>query len=190
MKVCGITSVEDAQYAESCGAWAIGVILSSDSPRSIPRERARDIFAALSPSTVSVAVTHTTSQNELQEILSLRPTAVQLYHPFTLPVQHQVKVFHVVRRGEPLPSDGDALVIDDSHGSGRQYDPSFAREVMRRSPLPVILAGGLTPGNVREAIDLLHPYAVDVSSGVERSPGVKDREKVKVFLTLCQEVVS
>lgn len=188
MKVCGITSVEDALYAESCGAWAIGVILFSDSPRSVPVEKARNIFAALSPSTISVAVTHTSSDEELAAILALRPAAVQLYHPFPLPAGHRVKVFRVLRQGSPLFSDSDALVIDDSHGSGRGFDPSFARDVMRRSSLPVILAGGLTPQNVRQAIEIFHPFAVDVSSGVERSPGVKDREKVQAFLTLCQEV--
>lgn len=187
MKICGISRVEDALYAESCGAWAIGVILCSDSPREVSFETASKIFSSLSPSTLSVAVTHTEEPGDLEQIFALRPGAIQLYHPLSILPRHQVRIFRVARRNEPLPMKCDGIVIDDSHGTGRGYNRSFACEVAGRSALPVILAGGLTPENVQGAINLIHPYAVDVCSGVEHSPGVKDWKKIHTFLTLCQE---
>lgn len=188
MKVCGITRVEDAQFSEACGAWAIGVIVCSDSPRSVSLERAGEIFASLSQSIVTVAVTHTTSESDIHDILNLYPTAVQVYHPFHVRREHGVKVFRVVNRWDLPPENCDALIVDESHGRGRQFDPSFAKDVVRRSRVPVILAGGLTAENIREAVHLIHPYAVDVSSGVEVLPGIKDREKVKTFLDICREI--
>ena len=190
MKVCGITRLKDAQFAEACGAWAVGVVMCSNSPRAVSLATARKIFTGLSPSTVTVAVTHTMAEGDIREILTLHPTALQIYHPHYIQKELQVKVFRVVKQGEPLPEDCDALVVDESHGAGKQYNLSFAEDVVRQSHVPVILAGGLTPGNVREAIHRIHPYAVDVSSGVEESPGIKDSEKVSAFLTICREIGS
>jgi phosphoribosylanthranilate isomerase len=187
VKVCGITRAEDARVAEDCGADAIGVVMFSDSPRSVPPGRAREILSSLAPSTMGVIVTHTTSDDELEEILSLCPDAVQVSHPFSFPARHDFKVFRMVKRGDPLITDADAFVVDESHGSGKRYDTSFACEMVKRSTVPVILAGGLTPENVREAIAQVHPDAVDVSSGVEIAPGIKDREKVRLFLERCRE---
>jgi len=187
VKVCGITRVDDAHYAEACGADAIGVVMFSDSQRSVPPQQAREILSSLAPSTMGVIVTHTTSENELQEILSLRPDAVQISCPFSFPAHRDVKVFRMVKRGDPLMSDADAFVVDESHGGGKRYDSTFASDVVSRSKIPVVLAGGLTPENVREAIEQVHPDAVDVSSGVETMPGVKDKEKVRLFLEKCRE---
>jgi len=187
VKVCGITRVEDAHYAEACGADAIGVVMFSDSQRSVSPQQAREILSSLAPSTLGVIVTHTTSEHELQEILSLGPDAVQVSYPFSFPAHRDVKVFRVVKRGDPLVSDADAFVVDESHGGGKRYDPTFASDVVSRSKVPVVLAGGLTPENVREAIEQVHPDAVDVASGVETMPGVKDKEKVRLFLERCRE---
>jgi phosphoribosylanthranilate isomerase len=136
---------------------------------------------------MGVIVTHTTSEHELEEILSLGPDAVQVSHPFSFPAHRDVKVFRVVKRGDPLVSDADAFVVDESHGGGKRYDSTFASGVVSRSKVPVVLAGGLTPENVREAIEQVHPDAVDVASGVETIPGVKDKEKVRLFLERCRE---
>jgi phosphoribosylanthranilate isomerase len=136
---------------------------------------------------MGVIVTHTTSKHELQEILSLRPDAIQVSYPFLFPAHRDVKVFRVVKRGDPLVSDADAFVVDESHGGGKRYDSTFASGVVSRSKVPVVLAGGLTPENVREAIEQVHPDAVDVASGVETIPGVKDKEKVRLFLERCRE---
>jgi phosphoribosylanthranilate isomerase len=92
----------------------------------------------------------------------------------------------VIGRGDPLPEDCDAVIVDDSHGEGRQFDQDYAREIVQRSKVPVILAGGLTPANVSGAIRRVRPYAVDVASGVEMVPGIKDNEKVRVFIAACR----
>jgi phosphoribosylanthranilate isomerase len=93
-----------------------------------------------------------------------------------------VKLIRVVRPGDLGPYDCDAVVIDESLGSGTHYNPEFAKHMVKTSPVPVILAGGLNPGNVRDAILEIQPYAVDVATGVERLPGVKDPDLVRAFI--------
>jgi len=189
VKICGITRVTDAQHAEACGAYAVGVVMYSDSDRSVSIDQAREIFASLQPSTVKVVVTHTTSGDDMREILSLHPDAVQITFPFSFPKKRSVKVFRVITRKDRLPEDDtDLIVVDESRGSGREFNPDFACEVVKRSPVPVVLAGGLTPENVRSAIERVNPAMVDVASGVESMPGIKDREKVREFLACCREV--
>ena len=187
VKICGITSVEDARHAEEAGADAIGVVLLSKSPRCVSLERARRIFRAAGPFIATVAVTHTRSQDDLTRVLALRPHAIQISHPFTFAARPLAQILRVVRPGDPLPGDADALVVDQSMGTGRPYDPEFARGLIRGSLLPVILAGGLTPGNVAGAIRAIRPYAVDVASGVEVRPGVKDPAKVAAFVRAAKE---
>jgi phosphoribosylanthranilate isomerase len=187
VKICGITRPEDARTAVDAGADAIGVVLCSDSPRSVSPEQAREIFMAAGPLVVRVAVSHTTQGDDLREILSAGPDAIQVSHPFpALPDPH-VRLFRMLRRGDP-PCDGcDAIVVDDSHGQGRPFDPAYAKDLVMRSRVPVILAGGLTPGNVAGAIRSVRPYAVDVASGVERSPGIKDPALVRAFIHAARE---
>jgi phosphoribosylanthranilate isomerase len=182
VKICGTTSVEDALLAEEAGADAIGVVACSDSPRSVPLERVAEIFDALGPFVTTVIVTHTTSETELAALLDLDPGAVQLFHPFTRFFGYGGKIIRVIGRGEALPADCDALAVDESKGRGMRYDPVFARTIVDEADVPVMLCGGLTPGNVREAIREVRPYAVDVCSGVERRPGVKEPRLVRAFL--------
>ncbi|MGB9175212.1 MAG: phosphoribosylanthranilate isomerase [Methanoregula sp.] len=188
IKICGITRPEDARFAEQAGADAIGVVVFSGgvSQRVVGEERAREIFDAAGPFTTTVAVSHTKSEEELRRMIALRPHAIQISHPFRFDEAPGVGIIRVIGRGDPLPEDCDAVIVDDSHGKGRDFDPSYARDTVKRSTVPVILAGGLTPQNVGEAIRRVRPYAVDVASGVEESPGIKDREKVRAFITECR----
>jgi len=188
VKICGITRPEDAQYAENAGADAIGVVVFSGgvSCRVVSPGRAREIFDAIGPFTTRVAVSHTRSRDELDQMIALHPDAIQISHPFTFSSDPGVRVIRVVGRGDPLPDDCDAVIVDDSHGQGRGFDPGYAREAVIRSPVPVILAGGLSPENVGEAIRSVRPYAVDVASGVEIAPGIKDPEKVRAFIAACR----
>jgi phosphoribosylanthranilate isomerase len=188
VKICGITRPEDAQFAEQQGADAIGVVLFSGgvSRRVVREERAREIFDAVGPFITTVAVSHTKSEDELNRMIALRPHAIQISHPFRFDEEPGVRIIRVIGRGDPLPEDCDAVIVDDSHGKGRDFDPSYSRDTVKSSTVPVILAGGLTPDNVGEAIRRVRPYAVDVASGVEESPGIKDREKVKAFITACR----
>lgn len=182
VKICGITRPGDAVHAMEAGADAIGVILFSDSPRCVNPERALEIFTSVGPFTATVAVTHTKSRRELNRILALRPGAIQVSHPFSFPKRPGAKILRVVRPGGMIPHDADALVVDQSMGTGTPFDPAFARELVRSSPVPVILAGGLAPENVAEAVRSIRPYAVDVASGVEVRPGVKDPARVTAFI--------
>jgi len=133
-------------------------------------------------------VTHTTSHADLEQILALRPDALQISHPFTFSEKPGLKVIRVIGRNEPLPSDCDALIVDESHGSGRAFDLAHARQVVMSSRVPVILAGGLDPENVAAAIRQVHPYAVDVASGIESAPGIKDPRKIAAFIKAVRGV--
>jgi len=188
IKICGITSPQDAKFAEQEGADAIGVVVFSGgvSRRVVGEERAREIFNAVGPFTTTVAVSHTESEDELMRMIALHPHAIQISHPFRFDEDPGVRVIRVIGRGDPLPDDCDAIIVDDSHGKGRDFDPSYARDTVKRSMVPVILAGGLTQENAGEAIRRVRPYAVDVASGVEQSPGIKDPEKVRAFITACR----
>ena len=190
VKICGITRPEDARFAEQQGADAIGVVVFSEgvSRRVVGEEKAREIFDAVGPFTTTVAVSHTMSEDELEAMIALRPHAIQISHPFRFNENPGIAVIRVIGRGDPLPEDCDAIIVDDSHGKGRDFDPSYARDTVKASTVPVILAGGLTPDNVGDAIRRVRPYAVDVASGVEESPGIKDREKVIAFISACRTV--
>jgi phosphoribosylanthranilate isomerase len=190
IKCCGITSPEDARYAEACGADAIGVVVfSPPSKRSVTPERAREIFDAVGPFTTTVAVSHTTSPEDLEQMLALHPDAIQISHPFVFREKPGEKVIRVIGRDDPVPTDCDAIIVDESHGSGKNFDLSHAHNVMQQSALPVILAGGLTPENVEDAIRQVHPYAVDVASGIETAPGIKDHTKIAAFIAAARKSV-
>jgi phosphoribosylanthranilate isomerase len=121
-------------------------------------------------------------------MLALHPSAIQISHPFSFTKDLESLLIRGIVRGEPVPEDCDAVIIDDSHGKGRHYDLSYARDVAERSGIPAILAGGLTPDNVEEAIREVRPYAVDVASGVEIRPGVKDHGLVSEFIRNAKKV--
>lgn len=184
VKICGITRPEDARFAEQEGADAIGVVVFSGgvSRRVVGEERAREIFDAVGPFITTVAVSHTKSEDDLRRMIALHPCAIQISHPFRFEEAPGVAVIRVIGRGDPLPEDCNAVIIDDSHGKGREFDSSYSGDAVKRSKVPVILAGGLSPENVGEAIRRIRPYAVDVASGVELSPGIKDPEKVRAFI--------
>jgi len=187
IKCCGITSPEDSRYAEACGADAIGVVVfSPTSLRAVTPERAREIFDAVGPFITRVAVSHTTSHDDLDQILALHPDAIQLSHPFVFRKKPGASVIRVIGRNDPLPASCDAIIVDESHGSGKDFDRSHARDVVQRSKVPVILAGGLTPENVADAIRQVQPYAVDVASGIEEVPGIKDHRKIAAFIAAAR----
>ncbi|ABN56010.1 MULTISPECIES: phosphoribosylanthranilate isomerase [Methanoculleus] len=186
MKICGTTSVRDALLAVAAGADAIGVVLASPSPRSVTPEAASEIFAAVSAFVTRVAVTSTDRPEDLAAILSSRPDVVQVAGDLEVPRDAGVRVIRMLAPGDALRDDCDAVIVDNSHGTGRTFNPGYARECVAASPVPVILAGGLTPGNVAEAILAVRPYAVDVCSGVEAAPGIKDERLVRAFVKICR----
>lgn len=188
VKICGITRPEDARAAVEAGADAVGVVMASDSSRSCSVERARAIFAAVPRGVLRVVVSHTDSAEGLAACLAAGPDALQLSEPIPVPSSSGVAVIRVVRPGAPIPDDCAMAIVDDSHGRGRSYDPARAREVVASSRVPVLLAGGLSPETVEAAILDVRPFGVDVASGVEAAPGVKDHARVRAFVRAAKRV--
>ena len=185
VKICGVTTIEDARFIEGAGADAVGVVISEESKRNVTLKRAEDIFDSLGPFISKVVVTHTKSEDELYEILSLNPTAIQISTGLKIPETFCGQVIRVADKQSLIPKDCDAVIVDESRGEGRLYDFNFAKEIIGCSKMPVILAGGLNSGNVGRAIDEVKPYAVDVCSGVEEKAGIKNRFEVLEFLRAC-----
>ena len=122
-------------------------------------------------------------------MLALHPDAIQISHSFVFREKPSAKVIRVIGRNDPVPTDCDAIIVDESHGRGKKFDLSHAHNAVQQSALPVILAGGLTPENVADAIRQVHPYAVDVASGIETAPGIKDHTKITAFIAAARKSV-
>jgi len=193
VKICGITRPEDAVAAADLGAVAIGLVFWPESPRSVDRARAREIVAALPPFIAAVGVFVNQTEEAVDIARDVGLSAVQ-FHGDESPSSYrgfpvQVIKAITVRDASALEEAGvvpdEATVLLDAHdrvkrgGTGRVIDWEIAAMVARTRR--TILSGGLTPANVAEAISVVRPYAVDVSSGVESSPGVKDRTKLRAL---------
>ena len=196
IKVCGITDPDDARDAALLGADAIGLNFYDRSPRCIDAARASRIIDVL-PAVVSVVgvfVNHPDPQGLEDLALSLGLHAVQLHGnetPDYCSMIQKVKVIKAFRvdsnfKVESLRSYGHGMFLLDSGsgaafgGTGKTFEWNLAYGANAFGW--VIVAGGLNPENVKEAVSQLHPFAVDVSSGVESSPGKKDYEKMRRFI--------
>jgi phosphoribosylanthranilate isomerase len=197
IKFCGITTLEDAGLAVDAGAWAIGLIFWSGSPRRCDPAVATEIASALKRRVEVVGVFVNPTLDELTRTAeSVGLTALQLHGEegpsFCAEAARRtgckvIKAARVRSRADiqglvPFHTDYHLL---DSHvagrrgGSGETFDWELARA--HRRPVPVILSGGLRPDNVAEAIAAVQPFAVDVASGVEAAPGRKDPAKLRAF---------
>jgi phosphoribosylanthranilate isomerase len=197
IKFCGITNLGDARRAADAGAWAIGLVFWPGSPRRCDEAQAAEIAAALKRRLHVVGVFVNPTLDHLARVSEqVGLTAIQLHGDegpsFCAEAARRTgcKVIKAVRVRSA--ADMQALVpfhtdyhLLDSHvpgrpgGSGETFEWELAR--LHRGPVPVILSGGLSPGNVAEAIEVVRPFAVDVASGVETAPGRKDPDKLKAF---------
>ncbi len=212
IKICGITNPEDAILAVDAGADAIGLNFYSGSKRSVNFQAGKDIASAVKKPCLKVGVFVNQTADDLNVIAdTVGLGAVQLHGDqppsYLLDVERRfpiVRVFRVEASGfikikvdllmcAKTGRSPDAVLIDavapgEFGGTGRQLDWATLADRAellnfdRADPVQLILAGGLTPDNVAEAIRLVRPYGVDVASGVEASPGRKDAEKVKAFV--------
>jgi phosphoribosylanthranilate isomerase len=196
VKICGITEFEDARDATLLGADAIGLNFYANSPRYLDPTRASKIIEKLPPfvTVVGVFVNHPDPQNLEDFAVSLGLHAVQLHGnetPDYCSMIQRVKVIKALRvdsnfRVDTLRSHGsgtfllDAASPDQFGGTGRSFnwDLVFGANAFGS----IIIAGGLNPENVAEAVTTLHPFGVDVASGVESKPGKKDYEKMRRFI--------
>jgi len=198
VKVCGITRVEDAQLAAECGAAAVGFNFWPNSPRYCFPEHAKAISESLPPFVARVGVFVDSPADRIEEIVrKVGLSAVQLHGDETPQEckQLSVPVIKALHATDDLSAadlagyDVAAFLLDapsNGHGgSGEVFDWNIASRLNLQRPL--ILAGGLTPSNVARAIATVHPYGVDVASGVEVSPGIKDPEKIEAFFAAVGE---
>jgi phosphoribosylanthranilate isomerase len=188
VKICGITRVEDAEAAVRHGATAIGFIFWPKSPRFIDPYRARKIAAALPAFVTPVGVFVNQDVDYMNGVAALVGLgALQLHGDETPEILPRLRrpVVKAISRYDPQSLDvwpsRVTLLIDAEDrekrgGTGKKADWTAAGEVARRRP--VLLAGGVTPANVRAAIAEVRPHGIDVSSGVESSPGIKDHERI------------
>ena len=194
IKVCGITRVSDALHAIEQGATALGFVLWPKSPRAVTVDRAAEIIAELPSHVMTVGVFVNEPVDSIRSAAEhARLTAVQLHgdeppayaDALDWPVIRAVSVGEIDVAADAWSAD-TALLVDNIDpvrrgGTGGAVDWSRAAGVAKTRK--VVLAGGLTPENVATAIRAVHPFGVDVSSGVESAPGVKDSDKVTQFIS-------
>jgi phosphoribosylanthranilate isomerase len=194
VKICGVTSVRDGLMAAAAGADAIGLNFFAGSPRCVDIDVAAAIAAALPPGVCRVGVFVNAGRERVLAIAArVGLDAVQFHgdEPPELCSGWDCKTIKAVRvrdadalaRAAGYPVDfilADAYVEGCAGGTGQRVAPEWLTGIPNER---LILAGGLTPDSVAEAIRLVRPAAVDVASGVERAPGVKDPEKVERFVT-------
>ncbi|MDD5434370.1 MAG: phosphoribosylanthranilate isomerase [Nitrospira sp.] len=200
VKICGITNLDDAMAAAEAGADALGFVFYPESPRYIEPGKARDIISKLPVFVSTVGVFVDENHDMIRRILRESGIQILQFHgeesPF-LCTRFREKVIKaiVIKDSESINSmmmySVDSFLLDTHDkdkkgGTGKTFNWEFAN--MAKEHGRVILSGGLQPANVREAIEMVHPYGVDVSSGVEITPGKKDHDKVAEFIREVRKI--
>lgn len=195
IKICGITRVEDALAAAAAGADAIGLVFYAPSPRAVDAAQAAAIVAALPPFVSAVGLFVNAGESEIRDTMARVPLDLLQFHGDEAPefcgrFGHPFLKAARVRPGVDLLEYArlftaarglllDAFVPGTHGGTGATFDWGLIPSGLS---LPVVLSGGLTPDNVGEAVRRVRPWAVDVSSGVEARPGIKDPAKIAAFI--------
>ncbi len=210
VKICGITRKEDLAVAVDAGADAVGFLVGVPaSPRNLTLEKAKKLIDLVPVFVDRVVVTAPETVEDIVKICeTLKPSVIQIHGKKSF-VASQVRakvnntrlVKTVYVKPDILEEENvnelkqfDAVLLDSftkNHygGTGKTHDWTVSKQIKQAvAPVPVILAGGLKPENVKEAILAVEPYAVDVASGVEASPAIKDHNKVRVFVENAKEI--
>lgn len=209
VKICGITNIEDARVAVEAGANMLGFVFYPRSPRYVTPETAREILDTLGASRSAIRAVGVFVNEPLERIRAVMDTTsldlAQLHGKESPELvkalgtrayksiqandldRAQELMFHYRRalNGNRPAFIADAPPAKLPGGNGVVADWSVARVIAQN--FPILLAGGLTPENVPEAIETVQPYGVDVSSGVERAPGIKDHDKVREFIKRAKQ---
>jgi len=200
VKICGITSPEQALMAQDAGADLLGLVIYPKSSRYVDMQRAVQIRQVIGPKTQCVVLLVNADEALVHEVIEqVKPDLLQ-FHGDESPVfcqQFNYPYIRAIRMREGLDIDAevsayhaeggflfDAWSEDQYGGTGHQFDWS---RLPTSTDYPLILAGGLNPDNVAEAVRMVRPDMVDVSGGVESSPGIKDRAKVAAFVRHAKE---
>lgn len=195
IKCCGMTRVEDALLAAQLGADAIGLVFTARSRRQVTLAQAHEIAVALPPFVATVALFMDDDAALVQQVLDeVRPTLLQFHgveddhwcaqfgRPFLKAIAMGEGTAALTRMHDYPHAAGlllDGHMSGAAGGSGKTFDWSLLPRVFAQ---PLILAGGLRPDNVAAAVRALHPWAVDVASGVESAPGIKDPQRLRAFI--------
>ena len=195
IKICGITTPDDARAAIGCGADAIGLVFYAKSPRAVSLERAAEIAAVVPPFVSLVALFVNEPAGQIERILSTVPVDLLQFHGDEAPEfcrqfdRPWIKALRVkpgvdIQAACDLYGSARGLLLDSWQegvpgGTGKTFDWELAAQELS---LPFVLAGGLNADNVAAAITELRPAAVDVSGGVESAPGKKDTGKIRQFI--------
>jgi phosphoribosylanthranilate isomerase len=206
VKICGLTRPEDADLAVSSGAWAIGMIFYAESPRHVDVETAAAIATAYRRRTEVVGVFVNASLDDVLATTGSVPLTMLQFHGDEGPAYCaeagrrtglkvmkavRAKDAHAVKALSAFKTDFhmlDAYVPGSYGGTGERFDWELA--AVHPGTPPVVLSGGLTPENVGDALAVVQPFAVDVASGVEAAPGVKDPERVRRFFEAVQQAAA
>ena len=200
VKICGITNAEDAACAVEAGAHALGFVFYEKSSRHVLMKTVANLCASLPPFVSKVGVFVNELERTIEKAVAECGLDTLQFHGDEPPVFCQkflpkvVKAFRLRSRDDLRALsdyDVDAWLLDaysgeSRGGTGQSFDWNLAVEAGKLGR-PIILSGGLTPDNVTEAIRKVRPFGVDVSSGVEKSPGQKDPVKIHAFLQACRE---
>jgi len=199
VKICGLTNGEDVSKAVFYGAWAVGFIFYKKSPRYISPSKARKIIEELPPFVTPVGVFVDQSERAVREICGFaRLTTVQFHGDETAVYCKRFKDFKIIkafRINEFFPFETveqykvDAYLFDtfkegENGGTGQAFDWKLINKLKFKKP--VILSGGLNAENVAEAMKEVSPFAVDVSSGMEKQPGIKDPRLIRSFMDVVK----
>ena len=199
VKICGITNSEDAQAAVEYGADALGFVFAK-SPRQVTKELSRDIIRNLPPFVTTVGVFVDEQADVIKEICDFCGIHTVQLHGNESPLYlNDLKGYKIIKAFRVKEEDDlkqlanykphafllDSYVKGVMGGTGVSFKWEIARQAHKYGT--IILSGGLTPKNVKEAIQMVKPYAVDVSSGVESSPGKKDKSLLKRFIANAKE---
>jgi phosphoribosylanthranilate isomerase len=194
IKICGITNIEDGLAAAEAGADALGFNFYKKSPRYIDPAKAAEIITRLPPFVTPVAIFVNEREDKIRDIMFTTGIKVLQFHGDERPefcgrfAARAIKAFQVKDREslkQMVHYHVSGLLLDSYRdglrgGTGTTFDWHLA--VVAKTFGRVILAGGLTPGNVAEAVKLVQPYGVDVAGGVEREAGIKDPAKIRKFI--------
>lgn len=200
VKICGITRVQDLHAACDAGADALGFVFYEKSPRHVSLEVAADLVRALPPFVQSVGLFVNAEPAFIERVLQTVPLDLLQFHGDETPAEcvrfgrPYIKAVRVNRDTDLLKCAADfdaargllldAFVPGVPGGTGERFDWSLISPDLLK---PVILSGGLTPDNIADAVQRVHPWAVDVSSGVEASKGIKDAHKIAQFIAKAKE---
>jgi phosphoribosylanthranilate isomerase len=198
VKICGITNLKDALAAAELGADAVGFVFYPESPRCVEPQTVKNIIRQLPPFVTTVGVFANQGEGEIRrtvEECGLEIIQLQGNEPPDLCMRLGYRVIKAIRvrdrasLNRMIPYRVRAFVLDTYRegqlgGTGETFDWNLAVEAKKFGK--IILAGGLTPSNVKQAIELVHPSGVDVSSGVEEAVGKKDHQKIKQFIETAQ----